>query len=774
MHLLAFALTLAAPMSATAVVDTTRVVAAPRGPTAVRAPRIDAKPVLDGVLDEPMWRSAALLTGFTQFKPVDGVPAPDSTEVRIWYSPTALYVGVRAFDASRAVRATVSARDKIFADDNIQLLLSTFNDQRQATFLAVNPLGIQADGAINEGGGGKDGVDLAQDFVWESKGQVTPEGYVVELRIPFKSLRSQKAKEQTWGINVIRSVPRLAQEYAWMPIRQGVSSLLAQSGTLEGLTDLQTGHVLDIVPTITSSVNGSRSGAGRWGYEAANPEIGGSVRYGLTQNLTLNATANPDFSQVETDVTQFILDPREAVFIPERRPFFLDGIEQFDAPGNLIYTRRIVQPTFATKLTGKVGGTQLGFLGAVDDQDASRAGDDRPLFGIIRASRDLGPGSRLGAVWTERHDGGDLNRVVGVDGRVVVNKIHSFTFAGAQSHDERNGASLGGPIWSASYRLGARAFRTAYIIDAISDDFRTTTGFVGRAGIVNAALAHAYVWLRPGKTLQVLTGQVVVQGQWTYDDFVNGREMQNRFLNIESVAQLKSGWSLSASLIDENFGYDPSIYRGYALLNPNGTVSPWANQLGRIENRDYRLSVGSPNLKHFQVSGSLTWGSDVNFQEWAAGDVLIGSASLALRPTDRLRVALSYSHQQINRPSDGSQVLQQAVTRGRVEYQLSPAFQLRLVSEYSAQDRSALRDDSRTGLPIVQQIGPTQYAPAGAFSQGQLVSQFLFSYFPTPGTVVYLGYGATSGRVGETSDVPLARQRDGLFMKLSYLWRSGT
>src|SRR5262245_47361647 len=176
----------------------------------VRVPRVEASAataVIDGTLDEPAWRQAAVLTGFSQFSPADGVPAADSTQVLLWYSPMALYIGVRAFEAHGAVHATLADRDKITADDNVQLLLGTFHDHRQAYMFAVNPFGVQMDGTIVEtgpitGGGwtptltGRAAPDLSQDFVFASKGRLTEYGYEVELRIPFKSLKYQSADAQ--------------------------------------------------------------------------------------------------------------------------------------------------------------------------------------------------------------------------------------------------------------------------------------------------------------------------------------------------------------------------------------------------------------------------------------------------------------------------------------------------------------------------------------------------------------------------------------------------
>jgi hypothetical protein len=175
----------------------------------VAPPRIDAEIRIDGVLDEAPWRQAAMLTGFSMYRPQDGRPAEDSTEVLVWYSPDAIYFGVRAFEAHGSViRATLADRDNIDADDRVQILLDTYADHRRALLFAVNPLGVQEDGVWSDGveasaGGPQAGgrfdatIDLNPDFVYESRGRLTGFGYEVEIRIPFKSLRYQSADPQT-------------------------------------------------------------------------------------------------------------------------------------------------------------------------------------------------------------------------------------------------------------------------------------------------------------------------------------------------------------------------------------------------------------------------------------------------------------------------------------------------------------------------------------------------------------------------------------------------
>ena len=239
--------------------------------------------MIDGVLDEPVWRQAAMLTGFSQFSPLDGIAAADSTEVLLWYSPTALYVGIRAYERHGAVHATLADRDKISADDNVQILLGTFHDQRQAYVFAVNPFGVQMDGTIVEsgqvmGGGwtptlsGRVAPDLSQDFVFTSKGRLTDYGYEVELRIPFKSLKFQSADAQSWDINVVRQVQHSGFEDSWAPAKRANASFLGQAGTLDGLGGIDRGLVLDLNP-VRHAQGDRRAGTERLGVRASSAAV---------------------------------------------------------------------------------------------------------------------------------------------------------------------------------------------------------------------------------------------------------------------------------------------------------------------------------------------------------------------------------------------------------------------------------------------------------------------------------------------------------------------
>jgi len=469
----------------------------------VAPPRLEQAIVVDGILQEAVWREAALLTGFSQFQPSDRRASTDSTEVLVWYSATAIHFGVRAFAPTGATNARLSDRDKISADDFVEIILSTFNDGRQAFVFGVNALGVQADGTLNEltsvssNGGSSTAAradaDLSANFVYESKGRLTDYGYEVEVRIPFKSLRYQATEVQDWGLQLVRRVQHLGHEDTWTPARRDAASFLAQSGRLTGLRDLRRGVVVDLNPSVVAFQNGYRKGEAGWGYLPQGPEYGGTVRWGVTNNLTLNGTVNPDFSQVEADVVAFQYDPRLALFYPERRPFFLEGIENFTVGNNLVYTRRIVQPDVAVKLTGKSLGTNLAVLSAYDDRSTSITGTGHPLFNVVRGTRDLGRQSRIGLTYTDRADGDDYNRVFGLDGRVIARKIWSLAWQGAVSRT-RTGAATGdiAPLWAANLTRQGRRYSLSARINAIDSDFDAQAGFIARRNVVDYVVINSW------------------------------------------------------------------------------------------------------------------------------------------------------------------------------------------------------------------------------------------------------------------------------------------
>jgi len=750
----------------------------------VRPPRLEAAITVDGSLDEPVWAQAAVLTGFSQFSPVDGVAAADSTEVLVWYSATAIHFGIRAFEAHGQVHATLADRDKIGSDDNVQILLGTFDDGRQASMFAVNPFGVQSDGALVETGSTsgngfnnavvqREAADLSPDYVFDSKGRLTDYGYEVEVRIPFKSLKFQPAREQRWGINVTRQVQHSGAEDSWAPAKRASASFLSQSGHLVGLTALRRGLVLELNPSVTSKTTGA-PGTGGWDYSGGNPELGGSVRWGITNNLNLNATANPDFSQVESDAGQFLFDPRNELFFSEKRPFFLDGIEQFTTPNSLIYTRRIVQPVAAAKLTGKGFGTDIALLSAVDDPAVSPSGEDHPIYNLLRLQRDIGTQSRLGLVYTDRVVGSDYNRLLGGDARILFGEVYSLQLQLAGSDTRTAGVTAGAPLWYARFTRNGRTFGVRATANASDPDFRALSGFFPRPGLSHANLdPRVTLYGRSGGLIESVTGDVNLDGLYRYGRFFTGAGMQEEKMHFNSNVRLRGGWTAGASVLIEAFGYPSEVYGGYRIEIGGDTV-PFVGG-PKIPNRDYVLQVQTPAFAQFSGNLFLLWGHDENFLEWASAALTLFNAGLDWRPTDKLRLSGTYQLQRVGRRTDGSTVNIQHIPRLKVEYQVSRPVFLRVVGEYTSERQDALRDYTRTEAPLLifdPEVG--DFVRAAAFDHQSFRGDLLFSYQPNPGTVLFAGYGSTLRDPVDPKDplrTGLRRSDDGFFLKMSYLFR---
>src|SRR5258708_28952656 len=711
----------------------------------VRPPRLEETgSVVDGTLDEPQWAQAALLTGFSQFSPQDGVPAEDSTEVYVWYSATAIHFGIHAFEPHGAARATLADRDRIGSDDNVQILLGTFNDGRQATVFAVNPLGIQADGTILEsnqtlksGFAGstlaRDPADLNPDYVFQSKGRVTPEGYVVEVRIPFKSLRYQDADVQSWGLNVVRQVQHSGHEDSWAPARRSGVSFLAQSGVLEGLTDLRRGIVLDVNPELTERTPGTLppGGIGAWQYDRQRPELGGNARWGISSNLTLNGTINPDFSQIESDAGQFSFDPRSALFFAEKRPFFLEGIEQFSTPHSLIYTRRIVQPVGAAKLSGKVSGTNIALLSAVDGTASSATRAEHPIFNLLRVQRDVGPSSKIGVTYTDRVEAGGYNRVADVDGSYLFGGIYSLQAQYANSYTKQGAAVRNAPLWPLGLNRNGKRWAGTYGIRAVHEDFVAQSGFINRPGIVNASFDNRYnVFGPPGGLFEVVTLNPGYFSTWRYQSFVHQDEAIEKKLHFVVNATMRGGWNAALGYFVETFGFDPGFYGNYRVLGPQGDTLPFTGT-PRIPNSEALVSFSSPVGARLSANAFYLWGRDEHFYQWASTNLIVATYGLNYRPTDKLRMEATYNMQSFARRSDGSSVGNNRIPRLKVEYQLARPLYVRFVGEYDSFFRDALRDEGRTGRLLLVNGRATSRSMSTSFR-----GDFLLSYRPNPGTVV--------------------------------------
>jgi hypothetical protein len=487
----------------------------------------------------------------------------------------------------------------------------------------------------------------------------------------------------------------------------------------------------------------------------------------------LNGTINPDFSQVEADASQIQYDPRNALFFDEKRPFFLDGLEQFATPNRLIYTRRILSPLTAAKLTGTLSGTSVGYLSAVDDAATSRTGDNHPIFNLLRARRDLGQRSRIGLVYTDKIDGEDWNRVAGLDARIALGDLSTIDLQGALSMSRRAGARTNAPLFQAIFNRNGKKLGTRALITGIDQDFRAGAGFISRPGIVHASIDQRVSFFgQKGSLIEAWNADIVLDGTWKYDAFFGEGGVQDKKLHINNNATLRGGWKVGGSVLIESFGYDPDFYADYALQGARpGEILPFVG-VPRLANLDYVLSVSTPDFKHLSVSANSVWGKDENFDEWSSADIAFATVQIDWRPTEKLRLNALYNLQQYKRRSDGSLVGQRRIPRLKLEYQATRAIFGRLIAEYDARFQDSLRDDSRTEAPIlIRDPASGLCGPVLASCQNGLRIDALFAWQPTPGTVFFVGYGSSLREDDPFAFRRLDRSTDGFFMKFSYLFR---
>lgn len=454
----------------------------------VTIPRLSNAIVIDGKPDEDAWKSAAVFKDFYQTAPGNNIAASRPTEVRMMYDERNLYVSFKCWDEKDKIRATVAKRDEVFGEDNVRIWLDTYNDHRRAYVLGFNPLGIQQDGIFTEG----QGADFSVDIVMESKGVIEDWGWSVEVKIPFKSLRYAAGKGKLWGFNVARNIDRLNDELdQWLPDDRNVSGFLIKHGKISGLDDIKYERTLEVVPSVTFSETGSRKRTvpnsgfnafgpyhpifnpigvrdpGRFVNDPIKPQLSLNLKYTLSPNITFDAAVNPDFAEIEADAPVVSANQRFPIFFQEKRPFFLEGKDIFDSPLRPFYSRTIVDPDIATKLTGKVGATTFGFLVASDNAPGNYSQDERgellncqrareldppgskrrcsieefvdknASFGVLRLKRDFGKENNVGFFATARIFPKNRNFVSGFDGTFKLNPKTVFSFQVLGTHSRK-------------------------------------------------------------------------------------------------------------------------------------------------------------------------------------------------------------------------------------------------------------------------------------------------------------------------------------------------
>ncbi len=731
-----------------------------KGSPTATIPRLDSPVEIDGRLDEPVWQQATRLTGFWQYQPVDGRPAEEKTEVLVWYAPDAIYFGIIAHDRNpAAIRATVADRDNIDNEDHVVLDLDTFHDHRRAFFFGVNPLGVQTDGVRSEGAGQvtsliPGNIDKNPDFTWDSKGLITDRGYVVEVRIPFRSLRYPGSGPQTWGFNVTRVVQRTGYTDTWTDVRRANASFLGQEGGIGGLQDLRHGVTVEAQPFVTATANGERDLVdGGFARQDINPDAGVNLRLGFSR-YALDVTANPDFSQVESDAGQVTVNERFALFFPEKRPFFLEGLELFGSPQTLVYTRRIVDPKAGAKFTGKFGRLGVAHLTAVDE-----TGESDAWFNVTRLRRDFGANSIAGVTFTNRDQGGNHNRVLAGDLRYVWNLYFAQLQYGRSWTSNGNG-TRSAPIWQAEYDRTGRSWGFNYLLYGIGSDFDAQAGFVNRlrSGVVTGHAFNRFtLYGSRGALLENLTVFFGPERTWLYDRF-GFRPALEGFDQLDATFQLRGGWELNGHLERNFIDFQDSTFAGYTIGSSAGPAYLPADEFSGFT---WQAKVVTPTWRQVDVEAWYERGRAAIYEEGTTGTGWLFTGEIELRPVSTIRAVATTTVFRLNR-LDGTEFARSTIPRLKLEYQPHRALFFRVIGEYRSERRAALRDPvTGDALYIGGVAQPTT-------DYNGLRVDLLASYEPTPGTVAFFGYGSSMESDAEFNWSRLARVTDGFFVKLAY------
>ena len=767
--------------------------------------RFDKAPVIDGKLDDEMWKGAAILGDFYQRRPGDNIPPSRETRVLIGYDSKHLYVAFQAYDEPGKVRATVARRDQIFDDDTVRLILDTYNDKRKGYILAFNPLGVQADGIISESTGQGASEDYSLDIVMESKGALNDEGYVVEVAIPFKSLRYEAGKGKLWGVHAFRKITRLDNEDdSWMPISRDKSSLLGQQGYITGLDGISTERTLEIIPTLTMSETGRRIRMLSIAAVNANPALrdpgrflnppvgfdpGITVRLGITPTITLDFTANPDFAQVEADQPVLTANQRFPIFFDEKRPFFLEGADIFQTPLQAVHTRTIIDPDYAVKLSGKRGRNSFGLLLASDNAPGQFSDDEKNdpnvfpdiaglidkngYIGVARLKRDIGRESSLGFIATSYNFNQKHNQVAGFDGNLRLDSQTTFTFQvlGATSRafffdpDLNDNVYRGGNAIGYSWNYDKTGRNVGFNLQGQgrTRDYRADLGFTRR---VNTNYQGAFFrYSTDPKPKAKLISWRVVGGTNSSFDF-NGRSQnlggfvqasfdltRQTYVNIgfepfyERIFEEEFGARRNGNQTGAFTGQDPErSVAGRALYGSFGT--------NRSKNYSAAMFIGRRwNIFDFdfgagprfpRVSRAALADPDAPLDPGPANTLDL-EASVEYKPTAALRASLNYSRNRFTRNETGRTVFIDNISSLRATYQFT-----RFSSVRARLDYDTLSSKFR--------------------------GQYLFGWTPNPGTALYIGYNDDLNIDGFnpfTSHHEPGFRRNGrtFFVKTSYLFR---
>jgi hypothetical protein len=689
---------------------------------------------IDGALNEAVWQKPALPLGeWLTYNPLYGTKMVQRTQVWAAYDKTSLYFAFRCLDPEpEKLKSAISRRDTLWNDDWVGISLDALGSHQSSYDLFVNPNGIQGD-ILNSSTAGE---DTSPDWVWESAATRTKDGYTVEMRIPFKSIRFKSGAEVRMGILFWRRVSRLGMSASWPDLPPGKSIFTRHAPML--LHDVKQPMTLELIPNVTYSLNQTRSTPGSWTSDS-NPDGGITAKYGITSSVTLDGTFHPDFSQVESDAFQVEVNQRYPIFYSEKRPFFMEGMGTFDLAGiggdgnmrTAVHTRRIIDPLFGVKLTGTVGKMTFASLSASDQAPGNVDASD-PLYGkkkyfsIARALYSLGKGTYVGGLVTDTELADGHNRVMAGDISLRIGEHQQVTATaiatGTQDPDGRNDRKgMAGQVFYA-YDSKRQTFASQF--EHYDKDFQMDTAFYNRTGITTNWTYYGlsfypdekrYAWLKR-----------FVPFVWVH----TGRD------------RIQGG--------DEHFflgGFRMSMTRqGYFRLDFGSGTEAWAGRI--FDTGQVRVMGGAQLFRWLNFFGQMNVARSIYYDPLNpfSGHSKDYHIDCTLQPNSKLNQAISYDRVVFDRASNGERVFTVDIINTKTTYQFDKHFSVRAIERYDSSQKRVLMD-------------------------------YLGSFEFVPGTVAYAGYGALFERqdwdgtqfVSGRSNY-LNTQR-GLFFKLSYLYR---
>ncbi len=655
----------------------------------VEAPRVAAAPVIDGAMAAGEWDAAAVVTGLTQLVPDEGAPATERTEVRIAYDAEHLYFGVRAWDseADQLVANTLNRDGLLDYDDAIHIILDTFHDRKSGFLFATNPLGAQIDALVRQEG---EEINLDWDGEWRCAASRDPEGFTVEIAIPFKTLRFAAAGEQVWGFNIRRSIARKQEEVFWKPMSKTYGFYarykISQFGELSGLRDLGSGRRYQLKPYLAAGWEDQNTG--RTGDEVL--EAGLDVKFRLTSELVADLTVNTDFAEAEADVQQLNLT-RFPLLFPEKRGFFLEGANLFyfgdrpepyrEADNLMFFSRRIgltdhggqaIPVLGGVKLAGEAGLYSIGALHVTTDETAyldvldERRIEPLTHYSVLRVKRRLFERSSIGLIGLNKDpDGAGANRVVGADWDFAFGK--NLKTGGYLLRSSTPG--LSGEDWAGAADVGwdSKHARMRFAYVEIGRHFNNEMGFVPRLGIRHLrADLNAILWPEKGP---------VRQAWFLFDiDYITDTEgaIESRLRTLQANGFFHNSAGYSFKTFDHL-----EVLTAPFEIHPGVVIPP-----GSYSFRNYFFGFQTDYSKTLGGAGRLLFG------DFYDGELVQTFYGVLYRPIDGLSLAGYYERTEVELVA-GEFVT--GIFQGDLNYSFSPVISTKASYQWNSEKNSRLR-----------------------------------------------------------------------------------